>query len=173
MVVSLAMMQRILLCFLVVLIQVLAITAWTNPVDTAALKSLWVYWQYVPSNWTGADPCGSSWEGIGCKNSRVISIQLSSMGLNGQLSEDIQGLSELETLDLSYNKDLTGDLPQSIEKLTKLSKLILVGCAFSGPIPDSIGSLTQLFFLSLNSNKFTGGIPATIGYLTALLAGFI
>uniref|UniRef100_M1BK19 non-specific serine/threonine protein kinase n=1 Tax=Solanum tuberosum TaxID=4113 RepID=M1BK19_SOLTU len=167
MVVSMAMMLRIFVSFLVVLIQVLSVAARTNPVDSAALKSLKDSW-YGPSNWTGEDPCGSSWEGVGCRNSRVISITLSSMDLNGQLSGDVQGLSELETLDLSYNKDLTGYLSQSIGKLTKLSNLILVGCGFSGPIPDSIGSLTQLFFLSLNSNKFTGGIPATIGYLTEL-----
>ncbi|MCD9560927.1 hypothetical protein HAX54_019790 [Datura stramonium] len=168
MVVSLAMMPRILLCFLVVWIHVLAIAAWTNPDDSAALQSLKDYWQNVPPNWVGADPCGSSWEGVGCKNSRVVSITLSSMRLSGQLSGDIQGLSELQTLDLSYNKDLTGPLPQSIGKLTKLSNLILVGCGFSGPIPDSIGSLTRLVFLSLNSNNFIGGIPATIGYLTEL-----
>ncbi|KAH0728471.1 hypothetical protein KY284_004336 [Solanum tuberosum] len=167
MVVSMAMMLRIFVCFLVVLIQVLSVAARTNPVDSAALKSLRASW-YGSSNWTGEDPCGSSWEGVGCRNSRVISITLSSMDLNGQLSGDVQGLSELETLDLSYNKDLTGYLPQSIGKLTKLSYLILVGCGFSGPIPDSIGSLTRLVFLSLNSNQFTGRIPATIGYLTEL-----
>ncbi|XP_016473458.2 leucine-rich repeat receptor protein kinase HPCA1 [Nicotiana tabacum] len=169
MVVSLAMMpRRIQLCFLVVWIHVLAISAWTNPDDFAALQSLKDSWQNVPPNWAGADPCGSQWEGIGCRNSRVISITLSSMSLSGQLSGDIQGLSELQTLDLSYNKELTGSLPQSIGKLTKLSNLILVGCGFSGPIPDSIGSLTQLVFLSLNSNNFIGRIPATIGYLSKL-----
>ncbi|CAN4108250.1 unnamed protein product [Withania somnifera] len=165
---SLAITPRICLCFLVVWIHVLAIAARTNPDDFASLQSLKDYWQNVPPNWAGADPCESSWDGIGCRNSRVVSITLSSINLRGQLSGDIQGLSELETLDLSYNKDLTGALPQSIGKLTKLSNLILVGCGFSGPIPDSIGSLTRLVFLSLNSNKFFGVIPATIGYLTEL-----
>ncbi|KAH0733363.1 hypothetical protein KY289_004551 [Solanum tuberosum] len=168
MVVSRAMIQRILLCFLVVLIHVLSIAARTNPDDSAALQSLKDSWQNVPPNWVGADPCGSSWDGIGCRNLRVVSITLSSMSLEGQLSGDIQGLAELETLDLSYNKELKGSLPQSIGKLTKLSNLILVGCGFSGPIPDTIGSLTRLVFLSLNSNNFIGGIPATIGYLTEL-----
>ncbi|WMV12255.1 hypothetical protein MTR67_005640 [Solanum verrucosum] len=167
MVVSLEMTLQILVYFLVVLIHVLSIAAYTNPVDAAALKSLMNYW-YGPSDWNGADPCGSSWEGVGCRDSRVISITLSSIRLKGQLYEDVQGLSELETLDLSYNKDLTGSLPQSIGRLTKLSNLILVGCGFSGPIPESIGDLRRLAFLSLNSNQFTGRIPATIGYLTEL-----
>ncbi|CAN4110817.1 unnamed protein product [Withania somnifera] len=168
MIVSLAMPQRNFLCFLVVWIHVLAIAAWTNPDDSAALQSLKDYWKNVPPNWAGADPCGDSWEGVECRNSRVIYITLASTRLSGQLSGDIQGLSELETLDLSYNKDLTGALPQSIGKLTKLSNLILVGCGFSGLIPDSIGSLTRLRYLSLNSNKFIGEIPAAIGYLTEL-----
>ncbi|KAH0766842.1 hypothetical protein KY285_002713 [Solanum tuberosum] len=167
MVVSLEMTLQILVYFLVVLIHVLSIAAYTNPVDAAALKSLMNYW-YGPSDWNGADPCGSSWEGVGCRDSRVISITLSSIRLKGQLSGDVYGLSELETLDLSYNKDLTGSLPQSIGRLTKLSNLILVGCGFSGPIPESIGDLRRLAFLSLNSNQFTGRIPATIGYLTEL-----
>ncbi|XP_049388900.1 leucine-rich repeat receptor protein kinase HPCA1-like [Solanum stenotomum] len=167
MVVSLEMTLQILVYFLVVLIHVLSIAAYTNPVDAAVLKSLMNYW-YGPSDWNGADPCGSSWEGVGCRDSRVISITLSSIRLKGQLSGDVYGLSELETLDLSYNKDLTGSLPQSIGRLTKLSNLILVGCGFSGTIPESIGDLRRLAFLSLNSNQFTGRIPATIGYLTEL-----
>ncbi|XP_027773659.1 uncharacterized protein LOC114077592 [Solanum pennellii] len=60
MVVSLAMTPQILVYFLVVLIHVLSIAAWTNPVDADALKSLTNYW-YGPSDWNGADPCGSSW----------------------------------------------------------------------------------------------------------------
>ncbi|KAH0783176.1 hypothetical protein KY290_002774 [Solanum tuberosum] len=167
MVASLEMTLQILVYFLVVLIHVLSIAAYTNSVDAAALKSLMNYW-YGPSDWNGEDPCGSRWEGVGCRDSRVISITLSSIRLKGQLYEDVRGLSELETLDLSYNKDLTGSLPQSIGRLTKLSNLILVGCGFSGRIPESIGDLRRLAFLSLNSNRFTGRIPATIGYLTEL-----
>ncbi|XP_038682114.1 probable leucine-rich repeat receptor-like protein kinase At5g49770 isoform X3 [Tripterygium wilfordii] len=90
------------------------------------------------------------------------------MGLEGQLTGDISTLSELQTLDLSYNKGLTGSLPSSIGDLKKLTNLILVGCSFSGHIPESIGSLQQLVFLSLNSNRFSGTIPPTIGNLTNL-----
>ncbi|KAH7520882.1 hypothetical protein FEM48_Zijuj08G0192800 [Ziziphus jujuba var. spinosa] len=124
-------------------------------------------WKNTPPGWKGSDPC-SDWEGIECTGSRVTSIKLSSMGLEGTLSEEIQNLSELQTLDLSYNKGLIGKLPQSIGNLKKLTNLILVGCSFSGPIPDTIGSLEQLVFLSLNSNKFSGGIPPSIGNLPKL-----
>ncbi|XP_059652111.1 leucine-rich repeat receptor protein kinase HPCA1-like isoform X3 [Cornus florida] len=136
--------------------------------DFVALKSLMDSWKNAPSSWIGSDPCGNDWEGIKCNNSRVTSIFLSSMNLIGQLSGYIQSLSELQTLDLSYNNGLKGSLPSSIGNLKKLSNLILAGCSFSGMIPDSIGSLQQLVFLSLNSNSFSGPIPPSIGNLSNL-----
>ncbi|XP_061354222.1 leucine-rich repeat receptor protein kinase HPCA1-like [Gastrolobium bilobum] len=136
--------------------------------DFRALESLRDSWQSTTPSWVGSDPC-NGWDGIKCKNSRVISISLPGTGLTGQLSGDIGSLSELETLDLSYNRDLTGPLPQEIGNLKKLSKLILVGCGFTGPIPDEIGSLQQLVFLSLNSNYFVGPIPPSIGNLSNLI----
>ncbi|XP_050267175.1 leucine-rich repeat receptor protein kinase HPCA1-like isoform X4 [Quercus robur] len=94
---------------------------------------------------------------------------LSTTGLTGPLSGDFELLSELQTLDLSYNKGLTGPIPRSIGNLKKLLNLILAGCSFSGPIPDTIGSLQQLLYLSLNSNYFSGHIPPSIGNLSNLL----
>ncbi|GER38925.1 leucine-rich repeat protein kinase family protein, partial [Striga asiatica] len=82
--------------------------------------------------------------------------------------ENIAKLTELLTLDLSYNKGMTGPLPAAIGDVTKLSSLILVGCGFSGLIPPSIGSLQRLRYLSLNSNNFIGGIPPSIGNLSNL-----
>ncbi|GMP63455.1 hypothetical protein CsSME_00025144 [Camellia sinensis var. sinensis] len=160
--------SRIQVCLLVISVQNLLVGAQMNNLDFAALNALKEIWNNTPLNWVGSDPCGDSWEGIRCTNSRVTSITLASMGLTGQLSGDIQGLSELRTLDLSYNNGLTGSLPRSIGNLTKLSNLILVGCSFSGPIPETIGSLQQLSILSLTSNSFSGPIPPSIGNLSNL-----
>ncbi|KAK2662545.1 hypothetical protein Ddye_001119 [Dipteronia dyeriana] len=159
---------RIQVFLLSVWFQFLIISAVTNTDDAAALKSLKDIWKGLPPNWRGSDPCGDQWVGIECSGSRVTTITLSSMGLSGSLSGDITGLSDLMTLDLSYNKDLRGPLPSSIGNLNKLTNLILVGCSLSGSIPDSIGSLQKLVFLSLNSNGFSGKIPASIGRLTEL-----
>ncbi|ONK57801.1 uncharacterized protein A4U43_C09F4230 [Asparagus officinalis] len=155
-------------CLLSLLLQIMFISADTDPKDAVALTSLGNLWKNKPSNWVGLDPCGDSWIGIRCTDSRITSITLSSLGLEGTLSGDIQSLTELQALDLSYNKGLTGGLPASIGSLIKLQNLILVGCSFSGEIPPEIGSLKNLVFLSLNSNRFTGSIPATIGNLSNL-----
>ncbi|MQM10559.1 hypothetical protein Taro_043451 [Colocasia esculenta] len=154
-------------CLLTVLFQFPLTLAITNDGDAAALRALSSNWEKKPFNWDGSDPCGSPWVGIGCTNSRVTSITLSSMGLKGTLPGDIQSLTELQTLDLSYNVGLGGNLPPSIGTLSNLTTLILVGCSFSGQIPD-LGSLQQLVFLSLNSNQFTGVIPPSIGKLSKL-----
>ncbi|XP_074285056.1 leucine-rich repeat receptor protein kinase HPCA1-like isoform X7 [Silene latifolia] len=141
----------------------------TNSQDVSALLTLKQMWKNVPPSWNrGNDSCGGQWEGITCRDSRIISITLSSMGLIGILPGDIQGLSELETLDLSYNKGLSGNLPPEIGNLAKLTTLILAGCNFNGELPDTIGSLSKLVFLSLNSNDFSGTIPQTIGKLSEL-----
>ncbi|XP_022716295.1 LOW QUALITY PROTEIN: probable leucine-rich repeat receptor-like protein kinase At5g49770 [Durio zibethinus] len=151
-----------------VFIQIYTIVATTDAGDSTALRSLWNEWKNVPPSWGSGDPCDDGWVGIGCTGLRVTSITLPSMNLVGGLSGDISTLSELQQLDLSYNKGLTGSLPSSIGNLKKLTNLILVGCGFIGPIPDTIGSLLLLRFLSLNSNGFTGHIPPSIGNLSNL-----
>ncbi|KAI9397106.1 hypothetical protein POPTR_004G232301v4 [Populus trichocarpa] len=136
--------------------------------DFTVMSILKDAWENTPRNWVGADPCGGKWEGISCHNSRVTSITLAAVGLTGELSGDISSLSELESLDLSYNTGLSGTLPASIVNLKKLKILKLVGCRFSGPIPELIGSLQLLESLDLNSNRFTGPIPHSIGNLSKL-----
>ncbi|TYI78634.1 hypothetical protein E1A91_D06G226200v1 [Gossypium mustelinum] len=149
-------------------VQIYITTATTDGRDYVALRSLTDEWQNLPPTWTGADPCGDRWVGIECTGSRVTSITLPNVNLVGELSGDIAMLSELQQLDLSFNRELTGSLPGSIGNLKKLKNLILVGCGFIGQIPYTIGSLPQLRFLSLNTNGFTGHIPPTIGNLSNL-----
>nr|AAK63879.2 Putative receptor protein kinase [Oryza sativa]AAP52105.1 leucine-rich repeat family protein, putative [Oryza sativa Japonica Group] len=92
---------------------------------------------FVASADTNARHCWPQWD---CR-------RLSSFGLSGTLSGDIQSLSELQYLDLSYNKNLRGPLPSTIGTLSKLQNLILVGCSFTGEIPKEIGQLSNLIFL--------------------------
>ncbi|XP_038980381.1 probable leucine-rich repeat receptor-like protein kinase At5g49770 isoform X2 [Phoenix dactylifera] len=141
----------------------------TNPSDVAALRSLANQWKNTPPNWGQSDdPCGTPWEGVTCNNSRVTVLKLFSMGLEGTLSSDIQNLTQLQILDLSYNRKLGGTLPRAIGNLTQLTSLILVHCSFNGSIPEELGNLSELTFLALNLNEFTGEIPASLGRLSKL-----
>ncbi|XP_057810336.1 leucine-rich repeat receptor protein kinase HPCA1-like isoform X2 [Salvia miltiorrhiza] len=164
------MCWAIRLCCLVALVRVLGVVASTNNIDDyVGLRALMDGWDNFPPNWDGADPCGSGWEGISCNNGgRVDSITLASINISGQLASDIDKLSDLKILDLSYNTGITGELPSSIGNLKNLTSLIVVGCGFSGQIPPSIGSLQKLVYLSLNLNNFIGEIPASIGNLSNL-----
>ncbi|XP_048493695.1 leucine-rich repeat receptor protein kinase HPCA1 isoform X2 [Beta vulgaris subsp. vulgaris] len=90
------------------------------------------------------------------------------MGLKGKLSGDIGGLTELRSLDLSFNRGLTGSLTPRLGDLQKLNILILAGCSFSGSIPMELGNLAELSFLALNSNNLTGEIPHSLGNLSKL-----
>ncbi|VFQ70309.1 unnamed protein product [Cuscuta campestris] len=137
--------------------------------DVAVLTSLKEQWQNTPPSWERSDdPCGGQWEGVTCNNSRVTALGLSTMGLKGRLNGDIGELTELKSLDLSFNRGLTGSISPRIGDLQKLSILILAGCSFSGSIPAELGKLSDLSFLALNSNNFTGEIPASLGNLSKL-----
>ncbi|KAJ6395006.1 hypothetical protein OIU77_024089 [Salix suchowensis] len=153
---------------LITCLQVLVIAAVTDSSDLSALNAVKSNWMNTPPSWIGSDPCGGGWEGIGCTGSRITSIILTGMGLSGTLTGNIGDFPELQTLDLSQNKGLTGTLPSKIVNLKKLENLFLVNCNFSGPIPDGIGSLTQLVSLSIASNSFYGPIPPSIGKISNL-----
>ncbi|KAJ6715609.1 LEUCINE-RICH REPEAT-CONTAINING PROTEIN [Salix viminalis] len=153
---------------LITCLQVLVIAAVTDSGDLSALNAVKSNWMNTPPSWIGSDPCGGGWEGIGCTGSRITYIILTGMGLSGTLTGDIGDFPELQTLDLSQNKGLTGILPSTIVNLKKLENLFLVDCSFNGPIPDGIGSLTRLVSLSIASNNFNGPIPPSIGKMSNL-----
>lgn len=141
----------------------------TDPQDVAALRSLKGLWENTPPSWDRSDdPCGAPWEGVSCNGSKITVLKLSTMGLKGTLSGDIGQLTELQSLDLSFNSDLRGPLTPDIENLKQLTTLILAGCSFSGNIPAEVGNLPKLSYIALNSNKFSGSIPASLGNLNEL-----
>ncbi|XP_062211132.1 leucine-rich repeat receptor protein kinase HPCA1-like [Phragmites australis] len=142
----------------------------TDSEDTSVLRALMDQWQNAPPTWGQSDdPCGDSpWEGVACSSNKVISIKLSTMGIEGALAADIGQLSGLQSLDLSFNKDLGGVLTPTIGNLKQLTTLILAGCSFHGTIPDELGSLPKLSYMALNSNQFSGKIPASLGNLSSL-----
>nr|CAB3474616.1 unnamed protein product [Digitaria exilis] len=85
--------------------------------------------------------------------------RLSSINLQGTLSNSIGQLSELVYLDLSSNSGLSGLLPTSIGNLKQLTTLLFDNNQLSGPIPDEIGSITTLQILNFADNQLRGTMP--------------
>ncbi|KAL5741965.1 hypothetical protein ACOSP7_028697 [Xanthoceras sorbifolium] len=162
-----ATLNRLLIFIAFFSLEIHFICGVTDINDAAVLQSL-KNWRNTPPSWGKSDDPCEDWEGVKCTSARVTSLGLSTMGLEGNLSGDIGGLTELRSLDLSFNRGLTGFLSPRLGDLQKLSNLILAGCGFTGNIPDELGNLANLYFLALNSNNLSGRIPPSLGKLSKL-----
>ncbi|CAL2245216.1 unnamed protein product [Prunus armeniaca] len=113
----------------------------TNQEDVEPITNLKLTYG-VKRNWQG-DPCAPkeySWEGLNCSYDgyeppRIISLNLSSSGLTGEIAPPLFNLTMLRTLDLSNNN-------------------------LTGPVPEFVSQLPNLKILNLEKNKLTGSVPA-------------
>jgi len=117
-------------------------------------------------------------------------LSLHNSELYGEFPVGVFHLPNLEYLDLRYNPNLNGSLPEfqsssltkllldktgfygtlpiSIGRLSSLISLSIPDCHFFGYIPSSLGNLTQLTGINLNNNKFRGDPSASLANLTKL-----
>ncbi|RDX73704.1 MDIS1-interacting receptor like kinase 2, partial [Mucuna pruriens] len=98
----------------------------------------------------------------------LIRLDLSGLGLKGNIPSEISSLKKLIYLDLSFNC-LQGDLPSSLSSLTQLVILNISNNFLAGVIPPSLGQLKNLIQLSLDSNQIEGHIPSELGNLKGLV----
>ncbi|XP_042969047.1 receptor-like protein 7 [Carya illinoinensis] len=121
----------------------------------------------------------------------LTSLSLSDCDLHGEFPVGIFRLPNLQHLDIQYNENLTGcvpefnrtsplvslklgytnfygELPDSIGNLKSLVEFNAYFCNFSGEIPSSLGNLTNLIGLRLQSNRLQGSIPQSISRLVNL-----
>ncbi|KAH7430886.1 hypothetical protein KP509_08G018900 [Ceratopteris richardii] len=142
----------------------------TNQQDVNTLKALKQFWPNLP--WKlDTDPCEASWFGIFCdaEKTTVIKLILPAQGISGSIPHEIGGFLNLQVLDLSYNRNLTGSLPLPLYHLTNLTELYLQECGFYGILSQDLTKLVNLNTLSLNGNSFSGPIPSAIGQLSQLV----
>ncbi|MCD7446607.1 hypothetical protein HAX54_010799 [Datura stramonium] len=90
---------------------------------------------------------------------QVNLIDLSFNSLNGEIPNEITGLTALGTLNLSWNQ-LSGRIPEDIGIMQQLETLDLSSNHLSGSIPLSMTSITTLSYLNLSYNNLGGSIPS-------------
>ncbi|KAJ0038502.1 hypothetical protein Pint_22088 [Pistacia integerrima] len=113
------------------------------------------------SNWNSSDENPCSWNGVTCKEQRVISVSIPKNKLYGFLSSSLGSLSDLRHVNLRNNK-FFGSLPTELLEVQGLQSLVLYGNSFSGPLSNEIGKLKYLQTLDLSQNLFNGSLPASM-----------
>lgn len=98
---------------------------------------------------------------------QLMTLNLQKMQLTGELPDSISRLTRLENLMLDFN-DLQGTLPTSLGQLTTLEELTLSYNRFDGAIPSILGQLQQLIVLDLRMNLFSGALPSELALCTNL-----
>jgi Leucine rich repeat len=125
------------------------------------------------ANWMMGDIC--SWQGILCEESRteVVHLNMSSSMLQGTLPVELTLLKGLTKIDMSHNY-LEGPLPDLyVERLTKLTYLMLQDNLLSGVLPANIGTWTSLTYVNLAENKIGGCLPVDLDQLSKLMSLFL
>ncbi|KAG2298376.1 hypothetical protein Bca52824_034848 [Brassica carinata] len=115
----------------------------------------------VKKSWLG-DPCAPDeypWNDINCsyvdkESPRIISVNLSSSGLTGEIDPAFSNLTLIQKLDLS-NNSLTGKVPDFLGNLHNLTELNLEGNKLTGTLPQKLIERSNSGSLSLR----VGGNP--------------
>ncbi|KAG2724831.1 hypothetical protein I3760_01G036400 [Carya illinoinensis] len=123
----------------------------------------------LDTNWSTAPNSICNWIGVSCsrRRQRVTALDLSYMGLQGNISPHIGNLSFLVSLDLSFN-NFFGFIPHEISRLHRLRILLLAFNQLEGSIPPSIHNCRKLRVVSFDTNRLIGAIPSSLGNLSML-----
>ncbi|KAL0345130.1 UNVERIFIED_CONTAM: Receptor kinase-like protein Xa21 [Sesamum radiatum] len=119
-------------------------------------------------NWSDSTSV-CSWIGVTCgsRHQRVTALDISTMGLTGNLPPDMGNLTFLVSLNLSSNS-FHGSLPQELAQLRRLEVIDFRFNDFTGDVPSWFGFLAQLQFLNLRNNTFSGFGPTSIANMSKL-----
>ncbi|XP_055961739.1 putative leucine-rich repeat receptor-like serine/threonine-protein kinase At2g19230 isoform X2 [Mercurialis annua] len=111
--------------------------------DVEAIKAIMLSYNINRDEWQG-DPCMPRdllWNRLNCSYDtnppRIISLDLSSSGLTGNISSSFSTLEALRSLNLSSN-GLIGTVPEFLARLPNLTTLNLSGNKLTGSLPQSL-----------------------------------
>jgi hypothetical protein len=151
-----------------------ATTTALNAFYTALSGSGWT----SKSGWGGSSPyCDTSntannWYGIMCATgtTNVISINLNNNNLHGTIPAASLGvLTDLQSLILTGNSDLSGTLPSDMTALTQLSFVNIGSTDISGSITDAMANAwTKMTFFRADLTQMDGTLPASLSQWTQL-----
>lgn len=90
----------------------------------------------IVKSWSGNDPCQGPWLGVGCDHSgKIITLNLPSLNLTGNLSSSIAKLGSLTHIYLQSN-NLSGLIPKNWTSLKSLTLLDVSKNNLSPPVPE-------------------------------------
>ncbi|WIA31728.1 hypothetical protein OEZ86_002604 [Tetradesmus obliquus] len=99
----------------------------------------------------------------------LLSLDAASLHLAGTLPSSFAAFYNLQHLDLSGNRGLTGSRPSLWSALTALQTLDVSGTGISGSLPPSWASLQELrAFRAANCSSLSGQLPLEWGILRSL-----
>ncbi|KAK8585553.1 hypothetical protein V6N13_050531 [Hibiscus sabdariffa] len=101
-------------------------------------------------------------------SSPLISLSLENCNLSGHFPTEILLLPKIQSIDISDNDQLMGQLPE-FSTNNALRSLRLFFTNFSGELSESIGNLKFLTDLDLSECHFFGSIPSSIANLSHLV----
>lgn len=124
------------------------------------------------STWIPETDC-CSWSGIKCDENdanpgRVTVFKIGANAVNnltGQIPPILGDLPLLRKLIINFQDNLTGTIPLSLSKLTKLEILHLCCNNLNGTIPDFWSEFKSLNLIGLHLNYFSGSIPSSLSLL--------
>jgi len=119
-------------------------------------------------NWTERSGYLSSehecaWFGVTCdiKHMNVVrAINLTSNNLGGSLLSELGELSALEYLDVSYNANVTGQIPVEFANMWSLLELNLEQNRLNGTLSEQFDSLEKIEVINLRNNILSGSLPS-------------
>lgn len=140
-----------------------------NPQDKKVLLQIKKYYgsQYLLTSWSSDTDCCTTWNNVECDETtnRIVSLTIVSGELSGQIPAEVGDLPYLKRLRIHKLTNITGPIPPSIAKLTRLTFLDLSWLNISGPIPDFFSGFKDLIILDLSFNSLSGSIPSSLSLL--------